>query len=119
MGQFGCYFRGYYIDEEPGGGSQHGASLIEFQRTTKTVWQKILRFYAEEDGCTMIRMFPRGDSGGSAWEGLDIGGRVNLPLLTRIRADRPLWAQNVFAVIWVTSGLLVVWMYYSTCWCGI
>ena len=86
MGQFGCYFRGYYIDEEPGGGSQHGASLIEFQRTTKTVWQKILRFYAEEDGCTMIRMFPRGDSGGSAWEGLDIGGRVNLPLLDKIRA---------------------------------
>jgi len=86
MGQFGCYFRGYYIDEEPGGGSQHGASLIEFQRTTKTVWQKILRFYAEEDGCTMIRMFPRGDSGGSAWEGLDIGGRVNLPLLDKIKA---------------------------------
>lgn len=86
MGQFGCYFRGEYIGEQPAGGSQHGVSLIEFQRSTKSVWNKIFRFFAEEDGCTMIRMFPRGDSGGSAWEGLDIGGKVNRSLFESIRS---------------------------------
>ena len=86
MGQFGCYFRTEYVGEELVADSQHGNALIEFQHCTKSVWQKFFRFLAEEDGCTAIRMFPRGDSGGSAWEGLDIGGKVNLPLLEKIKA---------------------------------
>ena len=86
LGMFGCYFRTEYVGEELTADSQHGNSLIEFQHATRGVWQKFFRFLAEEDGCTMIRMFPRGDSGGSAWEGLDIGGRVNRPLLDKIKA---------------------------------
>ncbi len=86
LGQFACYFRAEYVGEELAADSQHGNDLIEFQHCTKSVWQKLFRFFAEEDGCTAIRMFPRGDSGGSAWEGLDIGGRVNEPLLNKIKA---------------------------------
>ncbi len=86
LGQFACYFRTEYVGEELVADSQHGNDLIEFQHATRSVWQRLFRFFAEEDGCTMIRMFPRGDSGGSAWEGLDIGGRVNEPLLRKIKA---------------------------------
>ncbi len=86
LGQFACYFRAEYVGEELAADSQHGNDLIEFQHCTKSVWQKLFRFLAEEDGCTAIRMFPRGDSGGSAWEGLDIGGRVNQPLFAKIKA---------------------------------
>lgn len=86
LGQFACYFRTEYVGEELVADSQHGNDLIEFQHATRSVWQRLFRFFAEEDGCTAIRMFPRGDSGGSAWEGLDIGGRVNQPLLAKIKA---------------------------------
>jgi len=86
LGQFACYFRTDHVGEELVADSQHGNSLIEFQHATRSVWQRLFRYFAEEDGCTMIRMFPRGDSGGSAWEGLDIGGRVNHALLAKIKA---------------------------------
>ena len=85
MGMFGCYFSLNYVGEELASESQHGSSLMEFQHCTKSVWQKFFRFLAEE-GCTAIRMFPRGDSGGSAWEGLDIGGKVNRALFGKIKA---------------------------------
>jgi len=85
MGMFGCYFRLEYVGEEMKGRSQHGSALIEFQNATLSVWQRFFRFLAEE-GCTAIRMFPRGDSGGSAWEGLDIGGKVNRSLFYSIKA---------------------------------
>ena len=86
LGEFGCYFSLAYVGEELAADSQHGSKLIEFQHATRSVWQKFFRFLSEEDGATAIRMFPRGDSGGSAWEGLDIGGRVNRPLFEKIRA---------------------------------
>ena len=86
LGMFGCYFRADYVGEELAADSQHGNRLIEFQHATRGVWRKFFRFLAEEDGCTAVRMFPRGDSGGSAWEGLDIGGRVNRSLFDKIRA---------------------------------
>ena len=86
LGMFGCYFSTDYVGEELAADSQHGNRLIEFQHATRGVWKKLFRFLSEEDGITAIRMFPRGDSGGSAWEGLDIGGRVNRPLLEKIKA---------------------------------
>ncbi|MBQ3815322.1 MAG: hypothetical protein II836_04640 [Clostridia bacterium] len=86
LGEFGCYFSLAYVGEELAADSQHGNRLIEFQHATRGVWRKFFRFLAEEDGATAIRMFPRGDSGGSAWEGLDIGGRMNRPLLEKIKA---------------------------------
>ena len=86
LGRFGCYFDAAYAGEDEGYVSQHGDSLIEFQRATPSVWRNFFRYLAENDGCTAIRMFPRGDSGGPAWEGLDIGGRVNRPLLDIIKA---------------------------------
>ena len=86
LGRFGCYFDAEYAGEDSGYLSQHGDSLIEFQRCTPSVWRKFFRYLSEKDGCTAIRMFPRGDSGGPAWEGLDIGGRVNRPLLDLIKA---------------------------------
>lgn len=85
MGMFACYFKASYIGEQLGARSQHGDDLLEFQRCTRGIWEEFFTFLREE-GCTAIRMFPRGDSGGSAWEGLDIGGRVNRPLLTQILA---------------------------------
>ncbi len=85
-GQFACYFSTDYVDEELAADSQHGGKLIEFQHATRGIWRKLFRFFSEEDSADAIRMFPRGDSGGSAWEGLDIGGRVNRPLLEKIRA---------------------------------
>ena len=85
MGLFGCYFNVNYVGEELIARSQHGSSLLEFQRCTKGVWKKYFAFLANE-GCTAIRMFPRGDSGGSAWEGLDIGGKVNRQLFEKIRS---------------------------------
>ena len=85
MGMFGCYFRGEYIGEESDVVSQHGGSLLEFQQCTKSIWKKFFQFLSDE-GCTAIRMFPRGSSGGSAWEGLDIGGKVNLSLFETIKA---------------------------------
>ena len=85
MGMFGCYFRTDYIGEESEVVSQHGGSLMEFQQCTKGIWRKFFQFLAD-DGCTAIRMFPRGNSGGSAWEGLDIGGKVNRPLFETMKA---------------------------------
>lgn len=86
MGMFGCYFKLIYVGEELAAHSQHGSSLIEFQHATKSVWERFFAFLSEQEGCTAIRMFPRGDSGGSAWEGLDIGGRVNRALFGTIKA---------------------------------
>lgn len=85
MGMFGCYFNVQYVGEELAMPSQHGSNLVEFQRCNKSIWRKFFAFLAN-DGCTAIRMFPRGDSSGSAWEGLDIGGRVNRYLFDRIKA---------------------------------
>ena len=85
MGRFGCYFEVSYVGEELAMPSQHGRNIVEFQRCNKSIWQKFFAFLKEE-GCTAIRMFPRGDSSGSAWEGLDIGGRVNRYLFDRIKA---------------------------------
>lgn len=85
MGLFGCYFNVHYVDEELAMPSQHGRDLVEFQRCNKSVWRKFFAFLKKE-GCTAIRMFPRGDSSGSAWEGLDIGGKVNRHLFSRIKA---------------------------------
>ncbi len=86
LGLFSCYFPLGYVGEELASDSQHGGDLMEFQHATVGVWRKLFRFLSEEDGISAIRLFPRGDSGGSAWEGLDIGGRVNLPLLQKIKA---------------------------------
>ena len=86
LGLFSCYFPLSYVGEELAADSQHGGDLMEFQHATVGVWRKLFRFLSEEDGINAIRLFPRGDSGGSAWEGLDIGGRVNLALLEKIKA---------------------------------
>ena len=86
LGLFCCYFPLSYVGESLAADSQHGGDLMEFQHATRSVWQKLFRFLSEEDGINAVRMFPRGDSGGSAWEGLDIGGRVNLPLFEKIKA---------------------------------
>ena len=86
LGLFSCYFPLSYVGEELAADSQHGGDLMEFQHATVGVWRKLFRFLREEDGINAIRLFPRGDSGGSAWEGLDIGGRVNLSLLEKIKA---------------------------------
>lgn len=86
LGMFACYFRTDLIGEEPGFYSAHGYSTVEFQRCTRSAWQKLFRSFAELDGATAVRMFPRGDSGGSAWEGLDIGGRLNRPLLQKMQS---------------------------------
>ncbi len=86
LGMFACYFRTDLIGEEDGFNSPHGYNTVEFQRCTRSAWQKLFRSFAEKDGATAIRMFPRGDSGGSAWEGLDIGGRLNRSLFQKIQA---------------------------------
>ncbi len=86
LGMFACYFRTDLIGEKPGFYSPHGYSSVEFQRCTRSAWQKLFHSFAEIDGATAIRMFPRGDSGGSAWEGFDIGGRLNRSLLHKIRS---------------------------------
>ena len=86
LGLFSCYFPLSYVNEELAADSQHGGDLMEFQHATVGVWRRLFRFLSEEDGINAIRLFPRGDSGGSAWEGLDIGGRVNRSLLEKIRA---------------------------------
>ena len=46
MGQFGCYFRAEYVNEELGAKSQHGGNLLEFQRCTKGIWRKLFQFEA-------------------------------------------------------------------------
>lgn len=86
MGMFGCYFRTEYVGEELIAASQHGSALMEFQHAPRSIWQRLFRFLSETDGITAIRMFPRGDCGGSAWEGLDIGGRVHQDLFDKIKA---------------------------------
>ncbi|MBO4406656.1 MAG: hypothetical protein J5849_03075 [Clostridia bacterium] len=86
LGLFSCYFPLSYVGEELAADSQHGGDLMEFQHATVGTWRKLFRFLSEEDGINAVRMFPRGDSGGSAWEGLDVGGRVNLSLFEKIRA---------------------------------
>ncbi len=85
LGMFANYFRTDLIGEEEGFYCEHGYSSVEFQRCTRSAWQKLFRSFAETDGATAIRMFPRGDSSGSAWEGLDIGGRLNRSLFRKIR----------------------------------
>ncbi len=56
LGRFGCYFDAGYAGEDSGYLSQHGDSLIEFQRCTPSVWRKFFRYISEKDGCTAIRM---------------------------------------------------------------
>jgi hypothetical protein len=80
LGYFGCYFADYEADDLQGRMSQHGDRLLEFQRMPVSVWRKFFGNLREQ-GYTALRLFPRGDSSGSAWEGLDIGGRLNRPLL--------------------------------------
>ncbi|MDR1963062.1 MAG: hypothetical protein LBQ50_04740 [Planctomycetaceae bacterium] len=80
FGSFSNYFKDELANEQQGGISQHGEQLLEFQRMPVSVWRRFLQ-NLKKQGYTAIRMFPRGDSSGSAWEGLDIGGRVNHTLL--------------------------------------
>ena len=83
MGMFSCYFRAEFAGEKLVLESQHGDNLLEFQHCTRGTWERLFEFLRRE-GHTAIRMFPRGDSGGAAWEGLDLGGRVNRYLLDLI-----------------------------------
>ncbi len=83
FGMFGNYFVSAYTGDTLVLPSRHGSGSLEFQRCTLEVWEHLFTFLKKE-GCTAIRLFPRGDSGGSAWEGLDIGGRVNRSLLELI-----------------------------------
>lgn len=83
LGMFANYFSAAYTGDTLVLPSRHGSGSIEFQRCTLEVWEHLFEFLRKE-GVTAIRLFPRGDSGGSAWEGLDIGGRVNLSLLELI-----------------------------------
>jgi hypothetical protein len=80
LGYFGCYFADYEADDLQGRMSQHGDNLLEFQQMPVSVWRKFFGNLRKQ-GYTALRLFPRGDSSGSAWEGLDIGGRLNRPLL--------------------------------------
>ncbi|MDR0336226.1 MAG: hypothetical protein LBI18_03955 [Planctomycetaceae bacterium] len=80
LGFFGGYFKDSWANEQQGAKSQHGTDLLEFQRMPVSVWRRFFETLKSQ-GYTAIRMFPRGDSHGSAWEGLDIGGRVNHSLL--------------------------------------
>lgn len=80
LGYFGSYFADYEADDLQGRTSQHGNDLLEFQRMPVSVWRKFFGNLRAQ-GYTALRLFPRGDSSGSAWEGLDIGGRLNRPLL--------------------------------------
>ncbi len=79
LGIFGCYFSAAFIGEEPGMPTRHGEGLLQFQRLTKSQWRKFFS-WLQKQGYTALRMFPRGDSIGSAWEGLDRGGSVNRTL---------------------------------------
>jgi len=80
LGYFGCYFADYEADDKQGAVIEHGDNLLEFQRVPVSVWRKFFK-HLQSEGYTAIRMFPRGDSAGSSWEGLDIGGRLNKSLL--------------------------------------
>jgi len=79
LGIFGCYFNVNWIDDELGAPSYHGASLVEFQKLTRSSWKKFFT-WLKNQGYTAIRLFPRGASYGSAWEGLDRGGSLNKSL---------------------------------------
>ena len=83
FGIFGNYFRAEYTGDTLVLPSRHGSGAIEFQRCTREVWEHFFAFLQKE-GVNTIRLFPRGDSGGSAWEGLDIGGRLNRSLFDLI-----------------------------------
>ena len=85
LGQFGGYFFANYIDDEVRTDSHNSNKMLEFQKMPRSIWRKFFRYLSEEAGATAIRMFPRGDSNGAAWEGLDIGGRVNLELLEKMK----------------------------------
>jgi len=85
LGQFGGYFCADYIDEEVKTDSHNSNSMLEFQKMPRGIWRRFFRYLSEEVGATAIRLFPRGDSNGAAWEGLDIGGRVNLDLLEKMK----------------------------------
>lgn len=79
LGIFGCYFPADIIGEEPGMPTWHGAGLLQYHRLTKAQWRKFFS-WLQKQGYTALRMFPRGESIGSAWEGLDLGGRLNRTL---------------------------------------
>lgn len=83
FGMFANYFPAAFTGDTLVLPSRHGSGALEFQRCTLEVWEHLFAFLQKE-GVTAIRLFPRGDSGGSAWEGLDIGGRVNRSLLELI-----------------------------------
>jgi hypothetical protein len=83
LGIFGCYFQVGFIGETLGRTLYHGKGMIAFQNLTVEQWHKFFA-YLKKDGYTAIRMFPRGDSKRSAWEGLDLGGKVNRDLLQTI-----------------------------------
>jgi hypothetical protein len=85
LGIFGCYFNVKWIDDELGAPSYHGASLVEFQKLTKSSWIKFFT-WLKNQGYTAIRLFPRGASYGSAWEGLDRGGSLNKSLFDTFMA---------------------------------
>jgi len=79
LGIFACYFNVNWIDDELGAPSYHGASLVEFQKLTRSSWKKFFQ-WLQNQGYTAIRMFPRGASYGSSWEGLDRGGSLHKSL---------------------------------------
>ena len=85
LGQFGGYFFASYIGDEVKTDSHNSNKMLEFQKMPRSIWRKYFRYLSEEVGSTAIRLFPRGDSNGAAWEGLDIGGRVNLELLEKMK----------------------------------
>ena len=80
LGIFACYFKVDFIGETLGRPIPHGRNSVLFQNLTNEQWHKFFA-YLKQDGYTAIRMFPRGDSKRSAWEGLDLGGKVNQGLL--------------------------------------
>jgi len=85
LGLFGCYFSAAFIGEEPGMPTSHGEGLLQFHRLTKVQWRKFFS-WLQKQGYTALRMFPRGESIGSAWEGLDCGGSINRTLFDTLTA---------------------------------
>jgi hypothetical protein len=84
LGFFGSYFEDSLANEQQGTESQHGDHVLAFQQMPVSVWRRFFETLKSQ-GYTAIRMFPSGDYNGfavgGAVDGLDIGGRVNHPLL--------------------------------------
>lgn len=79
LGIFGNYFEIDHIEDEFDYKSYHGQQVIEFQNLPRSVWRRFFQ-WLNKNGYTALRLFPRGVSIGSAWEGLDLGGKLNMRL---------------------------------------